>query len=517
MDSVSHNKTRRPGSVSLTQALSRWDYADSVRPILRFSTYMPSSRTPDLRLGLFGIGLETYWPQFKGLRERLLGYLGTVAERLQRTGVEVVNLGLIDDPQKAFAAGRQFRREDVDLIFLYVTTYALSSTVLPVVRRAKVPVIVLNLSPTAAIDYASFNRLGDRTAMTGEWLAYCQACPVPEIANVFRRAEIPFFQINGTLEDRAAWSEVDEWIEAARVALIMENNRLGLMGHYYGGMLDIYSDLTLQCATFGGHIEIIEVEELAALRAQVSDREIKKRIGEIRESMDVQQDCGEEELARAAKTSVALDELVERHQLGSLAYYYQGTGNPDHVEAISSIILGASLLTARGIPVAGEYEVKNAQAMKIMDAFGSGGSFTEYYAVDYKDDVVLMGHDGPGHIAIAEGKTRVRPLRTYHGKVGSGLSVEMAVKNGPVTLLSVIESGDGKLKLLAAEGESVPGPILEIGNTNSRYRFPIGARRFITDWNSHGPAHHCAVGLGHIASKLEKLAQLLQMDCLRVC
>jgi L-arabinose isomerase len=297
----------------------------------------------------------------------------------------------------------------------------------------------------------------------------------------------------------------------------MEHNLLGVMGHYYGGMLDIYSDLTLQCVTFGGHIEIIEVEELAGLRAKVTRSEIDNRIAEIRTSMDVQPDCSEEELARAARSSVALDRLVEIHQLGSLAYYYQGTGNPENEDAISSIILGSSLLTSRGIPVAGEYEIKNAQAMKIMDSFGAGGSFTEYYAVDYNDDVVLMGHDGPGHIAIAQGKTKVRPLKVYHGKVGRGLSVEMSVKHGPVSLLSVVESGDGRIKLLAAEGESVAGPILEIGNTNSRYRFPMGARNFIAQWNSHGPAHHCAVGTCHIICKLEKFAALLGIECIRVC
>ncbi len=403
-------------------------------------------------------------------------------------------------------------------IFLHVTTYALSSTVLPVVRRAKVPVIILNLSPAAAIDYESFNRLDNRTKMTGEWLAYCQACPVPEIANVFNRCRIPFFQVTGMLDDDPiAWNEIAGWVDAGRVAHAMEHNRLGVMGHYYGGMLDIYSDLTQQCAYFGGHVEVVEVDELAALRKKVSDAEVSCRCDEFERAFDVQPDCPKEELERAARTSVALDRLVEIHHLGSLAYYYQGVGNADNEDAISSIILGTSLLTARGIPVAGEYEIKNAQAMKIMDCFGAGGSFTEYYAVDFNDDVVLMGHDGPGHIAIAEGKTKVRPLSTYHGKVGRGLSVEMSLKHGPVTLLSVVQTVDGRLKLLVAEGESVPGPTLEIGNTNSRYRFAIGARDFINSWNLHGPAHHCAVGVGHLAGKLKKLAALLGMECVTVC
>jgi L-arabinose isomerase len=477
---------------------------------------------PDpVRIGLFGIGLDTYWPQFAGLETRLRGYVDTVAGRIDGQQVEVVNLGLVDSPDKARQAGHEFRRADVDLIFLYVTTYALSSTVLPAVRRAKVPVVVLNLQPQASLDYASFNAMQDRTAMTGEWLAYCSACPVPEIANIFTRSGIPFHQITGTLEDDPkSQRQIDRWVEAARVAHAMEHNRLGVMGHYYHGMLDIYSDLTLQSAKFGTHIEILEVDELTELRANVTDRDAAQRVERFREVFDVQHDCSPDDLTDAARTSVALDQLVEAKQLGSLAYYYMGRGSQEHAgnqQTVESIILGNSLLTGRGVPVAGELEIKNVQAMKILDLLGVGGSFTEYYAMDFADDVVLMGHDGPGHIAIAQGKTKVRPLEVFHGKVGRGLSVEMSVKHGPVTLLSVVEDPDWGLKLLVAEGESVAGPTLEIGNTNSRYRFPLGLRDFVENWNAQGPAHHCAVGVGHVGQTLETLAKLLDLGFTRVC
>ncbi len=470
-----------------------------------------------MKIGLFGIGLDAYWSQFEQLKHRLEKYLEEVEEKLFAIHPNIINAGLVDNIDKAFETGDLFKQQDVDIIFLYVTTYALSSTVLPVVKKAKVPVIILNLSPVAAIDYNLFNAMTDRTKMTEEWLAFCSACPVPELANVFNRTGISFHQITGMLHnDDVSWNEIEEWIEAAKVAHRMQYNRLGCMGHYYSGMLDIYTDLTQHIASFGGHIELLEVEELAELRKKVSQDEMKSRLQFFRETFDIQNDCAEEELEKAAITSVALDMLVEKYKLGSLAYYYKGTGNEANEEAIASIIPGNSLLTARGIPVACEYEIKNAQAMKIMDSFGSGGSFTEYYAMDFKDDVVLMGHDGPGHIAIAEGKTKVRPLKVYHGKVGKGVSVEMSVKNGPVTLLSVVERKD-QLMLLVAEAESVAGPILQIGNTNSRYKFSIGARKFMNDWNSYGPAHHCAVGIGHISSKIEKFGKLLNINVVKVC
>ncbi len=478
---------------------------------------MISSPRP-LRVGLFGIGLEAYWPQFNGLKERLEGYVGQVAQKLARPGVEICNAGLVDSPSRAAEAGSLFRRSEVDIIFLHVTTYALSSTVLPVVQRAKVPVVIMNLQPGEAIDYAAFNKMGDRTKMTGDWLAWCSACPVPELANAFKRARIDFHQVTGTLlRQDAVWDALDGWIEAARVANTMFQNRLGLLGHYYNGMLDIYTDLTAQLACFGGHMEILEVEELAALRRDVEEAAVEGKLAEFRDAFDIQPDVLESELVRAARTAVALDRMVEKHQLGSLAYYYMGTGSDENEDVMTSVILGNSLLTGRGVPVAGEYEVKNAQAMKIMDSFGVGGSFTEFYAADFREDVVLLGHDGPGHLKIASSKTKVRPLDVYHGKVGRGLSVEMSVRHGPVTLLSVLEGAGGRPEFLIAEGESVAGPILQIGNTNSRYKFPIGAREFMEQWNVHGPAHHCAIGVGHVADKLRKLAALLGIEVKSVC
>ena len=388
---------------------------------------------------------------------------------------------------------------------------------LPGVQRAKVPVLGLNLAPAPAIDYAAFNRLGDRTRMTSEWLAHCAACPVPEIANVFKRAGVRFYQVTGVLDDDpVCWREIDAWLDAARVASALGESRLGLMGHYYGGMLDIQSDVTLQSVTFGTHVEHLEVDEVSARRRAVTVASVQARVAEFRETFDVQPDCGADDLAEAARTSLALDELVREHRLGALAYYYKGSGVAENEATVASIIPGCSLLTGRGVPVAGEYEVKNVQAMKIMDLFGAGGSFTEYYAMDFAEDVVLMGHDGPGHIRIAEGKVKVRPLQVYHGKVGRGVSVEMAVKHGPVTLLSIVEAAGGKLALLCAEAESVAGPVLEIGNTNSRYRFACGAREFVNRWNSHGPAHHCAVGVGHFTDKLAKFGQLLGLETVRV-
>lgn len=471
-----------------------------------------------LRVGLFAVGLDTYWQQFEGLENRLLGYLAEVEQKLEAPDRTIVNLGMVDNPQKSMLTGHLCRQQDIDILLVYATTYALSSTVLPVILRAKVPVILLNIVPEAAIDYMKFNRIGDRSSMTGEWLAYCSACPVPEIANVLRRLDIRFEQVTGILEnDPQCWADLDAWLTVARIQKVLSHSRMGLVGHYYSGMLDIATDLVQISGRFGTHVEILEVDQLSALRREVVQSQTDAKIEQFRSFFAIDEDCADSELVRAATTAVALDQLVEQNALDMLAYYYMGSGIDENENTMSSIILGTSMLTEGGTPVAGEYEVKNVLAMKIMDELGAGGSFTEYYAMDFNEDLVLMGHDGPGHARIAQDRIRVRPLRVYHGKVGRGLSVEMAVKYGPVTLLSVVEDKAKGFCLLVAEGESVAGPILEIGNTNSRYRFSIGARGFAEAWNAQGPAHHCAIGVGHWAKHLKRLAELMDLGFHQVC
>lgn len=470
---------------------------------------MNSMNKPAAKVGVFGIGLEAYWAQFPELKERLEGYQWHVEEQIGQWAT-VVSTGLVDTSPKAQIAGKRFAEERVDLIFCYVGTYATSSQVLPAVQEAKVPVVVLNLQPMAALDYENTD--------TGEWLANCSACCVPEISNAFERSGVDFNVVSGMLygEEEAAWGELEEWCSAAGAVRTLRGSRFGFLGHTYPGMLDMYSDFTMHHAQLGLHVEVLEIDDLRDRVDSVTEEAVAAKLEETRNTFRVDESVERDDLDWAARVAVGLDGLVGDFDLDALAYYYRGTNGNANESLGASLILGNSLLTARGIPASGEGDLKNAVAMKVMDALGAGGSFTEFYAMDFNDNFVLMGHDGPGHVAISDRKPILRGLGLYHGKAGHGVSVEFSVKAGPVTIFAVTQARDGRLKMLAAEGESLPGPVLRIGNTNSRLRFALPPAEFMNAWCERGPTHHCALGVGHRAETLRKICRLLDLEFVEI-
>jgi L-arabinose isomerase len=473
------------------------------------------------KVGVFGIGLAAYWPQFEGLKERLQGYQRRIETQVAEMGAEVVSAGLVDDAPGARTAGDLFARENVDIIICYVGTYATSSQVLPVVQRRAAPVLILNLQPVPALDYLNTD--------TAEWLANCCACCVPEISNAFARSRIQFNVVSGLLSPvegyankyyARAWGEIEDWVRAAGVMRAVQYSRIGFLGHTYPGMLDMYSDFTMHHAQLGTHIEVLEMDDLHTRVQATSAGELSAKIDEISRMFEIaqtgrdriSQPVTEEGLEWTARVACGLDRLVADFDLQGLTYYYRGLGGNANEELGATLIVGNSLLTARGIPASGEGDLKTCVAMMMMDRLGAGGSYTEFYAMDFKDDFILMGHDGPGHLAISDQKPVLRGLGLYHGKRGYGISVQFQVKTGPVTILGITQTADGRLKMLAAQGESLPGDTLEIGNTNSRLQFSLDPATFMNQWCEQGPTHHVALGVGHQLSKLRKLARMMNLE-----
>jgi L-arabinose isomerase len=465
---------------------------------------LPPKARRRARIGLVAGGLGTYWPQFPELLPQLQESARYVAGRFEAMDADVTDVGFISDAQEAAVAAEALRRADCDLIVMFLTTYLTSSMVLPIAQRGNTPVLVIDLQPTEKMDHANFD--------TGAWLAYCGQCPVPEVGNVFRRAGIPFRSVSGWLRQESAWARIGQWITAARIRAALRHARHGLMGHVYPGMLDVSTDLTLLPVTFGSHVEVLEFDDLRVRVEKVTDGETAARMELAREVFSLDESVVDSDFAWGARVSVGLDRLVEDFDLDSLAYYHRGLDGEQHERLGAGMILGASLLTARGIPTTGEYELRTTVAQLATETAGAGGSFCEIQSLNFEDMVVEMGHDGPAHLAVSSREPLLRGLGVYHGKRGWGVSVEFDVQHGPVTLLGLGQDADGTLAFIASEGEVVPGPLLEIGNTTSRVDFGRDPGEWVDDWSATGIGHHWSLSTGHRAADYKAAASLLGID-----
>ncbi|MFD0864215.1 hypothetical protein ACFQ06_00120 [Tessaracoccus lubricantis] len=464
------------------------------------------------------MGHHVYWDQFDGLRDEMVRKSGVLAEKVKRNGVEVVDFGLVDEAEGAYAVLPRVRAADLDLLMVDMVTYATSSTFGVLIRALDIPVVMVALQPRSALDYAN--------ATTWMQLANDDFCSVPEFAAVAVRMgrKVPEVVL-GTLEgDPVADAEIAEWCQIAKVYHSLRTARIGLMGHVLEAMLDMHTDPTALTAAFGSHVVLCEPEDIMRHWADPDPTLVEAKKEQILAFFDTPDPVSDPitmkltptDLHTAARAAVALDGFVAEKNLDGLAYYYEGLPGSETRAVMTNLIVGNSLLQAEGFPMCGEFDVKTCVAMMVMDRLDIGGSFAEFHPIDFERDAVLVGHDGPHHINIAEGRPAIRSLKKYHGKPGAGASVEFNIKEGPITMLGNTITSEGRFKFVIAEGESLRLPVPPTGNTNTLGRFEPDVRTFLKRWVREAPTHHYALGIGHHASTIAKVADVLGIEAVIV-
>jgi L-arabinose isomerase len=476
--------------------------------------YTETRQSSTARIGVFGVGYDKYWEQFEGLYNEMLQKQERFIRKIPSEGIEVIDFGVIDSPLKAYDAVKQLERANLDLIFCDMLTYATSGTFGIIIKTLQIPIVLVVLQPLKALDYSN--------GSTYLQLMNDDFCAVPEFAGVAIRMgkKVPEVIIGTLDDDPEVDQQIDEYCRIAKVLHGLKNAHLGHLGHPLNAMLDMHTDATMLTSFFGSHVVQCEANQMMASFAQVTDDEIAAAEKHILDFFDTPEPVSDpismkltpEDLRIAAKVSVALENFIRSNDLDGLAYYYDGPDDSELRQVMSNLIVGNSLLTAKHIPMCGESDLKTLLALFIFDRLGIGGSFAEFHPIDFKEGFVLVGHDGPHNISIAEGKPVLRSLKKYHGKPGHGAGVEFKIKEGPITMLSITSTYEGRFKFVIAEGESVSGPIPPTGNTNTRGFFKPDIKTFLTRWVNEGPTHHFALGIGHHAAAIEKIARYLNIE-----
>ncbi|SFZ93583.1 L-arabinose isomerase [Flaviramulus basaltis] len=470
------------------------------------------------RIGVFGVGYDVYWGQFDGLLDELMQKQEVFLQKLSKKSATIVDFGMIDNPKKAYEKVKEIQSANLDLVFCNMLTYATSGTFGIIIKTLSIPVVIVALQPRKALDYSK--------ASTYMQLVNDDICAVPEFAGVAVRMgkKVPDMIIGTLHDDTEAEILIDEYCRIAKVLHDLKNAHLGHIGHPINAMLDMHTDATMLTSAFGCHVVECEANEIMSFYDKVNEKEIKDKENTILDFFDTPDPVSDPislklmngDLRVAARVSVALDQFVKEKKLDGLAYYYDGAVGSELRKMMSNLIIGNSILTSNGFPMCGESDMKTLIAMLIMDRLEIGGSFAEFHPVDFAEDFVLVGHDGPHNISIADGKPVLRSLKKYHGKPGNGAGVEFKIKQGPITMLSISSTFEGKFKFIIAEGESVKGPIPPTGNTNTRGRFKPDVKTFLYKWMREGPTHHFALGIGHHSQSIAKIANYLNIEAVIV-
>lgn len=482
---------------------------------------IPRRKALTSKIGVLGVGHHVYWPQFEGLLDEMKRKQDVLVDKVKSNGVEVIDFGLVDDANSAYAIVPKIKAADLDLLFIDMVTYATSATIGTVFREIDVPMVMVALQPLAAMDYANGN--------TFTQLCNDDVCSMPEFTGVAMRMgkRVPDLII-GMEEDPIADAEIKEWCSIAKTLHDLQKARIGHMGHVLEAMLDMHADPTALTAAFGCHVVQCEPDDImkhwgprgAGTHSNEDSEEVKqmkKTILEFFATPDPVSDpittkLTDEDLQTAAEVAVALEAFIAEKELDGLAYYYEGEEGTKMRTLVTNLIVGNSLLIGAGFPICGEFDIKTCVAMMIMDRLEIGGSFAELHPIDFKQDTVLVGHDGPHHLNIANQQPVIRSLKKYHGKPGKGASVEFNIKEGPITMLSIGVGPDGKFRFVVAEGESIAGPVPATGNTNTHGKFDPDVRTFLKKWLKAGPTHHFALGIGHHAATIAKIADVLGIE-----
>jgi len=466
------------------------------------------------KIGIVGVGYDAYWPQFPSLKKILLKKLNYFVEKVKVNDVDVVKFGIIDNSKSAYIILDAIRTENLDFLFIDMLTYATSATFVPLIKNLQIPIVLVALQPLKAMDYANGSILLQ--------LQNDDICAVPEFMQVaVKMGKKTPEVIIGMLEgDPVADAEIAEWCQIAKAVHDLKTARIGIMGHVLECMYDMQVDPSLISNTFGCHIVQTEPDDVMRHFKLIKEKEIsemKRKILNFFDTPEPKSDpitakLKDTDLTIAARTAVALEKFIIEKDLTGLAYYYEGEEGSLMRQMVTNFIVGNSILTTAGFPMCGEFDLKTCVGMLIMDRLGIGGSFAEFHPLDFEKGTVLIGHDGPHHLNVAEGKPVLRSLKVYHGKPGEGAGVEFQIKEGPITMLGVTINENYALKFVIAEGKSLRRQIPPTGNTNTHGLFEPDLKTFLKRWFTEGPTHHFALGIGHHAVAIQKIAEIMGVE-----
>lgn len=446
--------------------------------------------------------LEDDWNQTGYIRPAAQAAVQLFIDALQEIA-QVVCPGLVETEEQAVAADLFFRQEKVDAVVFTELAYTQSIIALKALERIQVPVIVWNTQQLRAWPQnANWDIVMLNSGLAG----------LPEATHVMVRTGRRFFIVSGHMNDPVRLKQLETYLRLAAISERLRNTKIGMIGHPYQHMADLMVDPLNLRVTLGPTLLHIEPEELAVAVEAVPEQAILALIAETQQNWRTDE-LAMDIFARSARIALGLENVTAKRKIDALAIFDQAILSDRRCGLVPS--WGNSRLIAQGIPVTAEADVNVATAMLILQGLAGDATFVENYGMDFDAGAAYIAHDSMGNpnLAATEPQIALRPSIYYQGIYGWGAALEFAYRPGLVTFLALVAMQHGRWKMIVGEGQALPVQPRPTVAPQMLFR-PAASQLedFYDRWCLAGAGHHSALAYGHLGSKLEILAKMMNVD-----
>ncbi len=436
-------------------------------------------------------------PMAQKVAEKIGGIIGKYAE--------TVCPPLVEEEYQASEAAAMFNAAGVDLIIAVEVAYTKGVVPTRCFLETTAPVVVWNTQQIESLpEDADFDLIMVNSGMAG----------VPEMTSALLRIERPFWMVTSMMDDHEGHKKLADYIAAAGIMRRMKKSRIAVVGHAFEGMTDLMIDLLSLKKDVGPVCWPVEPEKVSVAMGELSDTDVKALVKS--ESAKYKIDMEAAQFERSCRLALALEKVTRDGKFDAMASFDQVWLTDPRVGIIPSY--GTGRLCEIGLPCSTEADITTVSAMLMLQELTGQATFLENYVIDFKQNAMILSHDGHGNPALASrsGDVSVKHSIYYQGVNGFGAGFEFAYAPGPVTNLALVQVG-GKWRLNIAEGESIaikPRPVAAPQMLFKPKTLKIDD--WCDAWCQAGSPHHMALAYGHLAQKIKIYAAMQGLDVVEI-
>ncbi|MCY0879237.1 MAG: hypothetical protein OWU84_09885 [Firmicutes bacterium] len=301
----------------------------------------------------------------------------------------------------------------------------------------------------------------------------------------------------------AARRELESQLRVLETVQALASTVLGVIGQRPSGYYPSDFDELQLLSQFGLRVKRIPLERAFEYGQQVSDDAVQAGVAEVRRLLANSDAVDSQQIVQSVRAEGGLRALMRDEGIQALCVECW----PQYMVDYGGAVCWAnSRLIDDGIMAGCEADVHGTITMLIQKHLSGTSPFFGDLVHLAHDDRLVFWHCGAAPLSLAGEPQRA----SVHPNRKVGLTVDFALKSGPVTVLRLHRDVSGQYSLMAIPGEALDDPLYFSGNTVA-VRPRSDAKQVLAELLRDGAEHHFAVGYGVELGDVERLANRLNI------